>query len=90
MTNDGQSFEYHVPNAIYDPNFPFNILGIPFLGDFFGSGNSPPTRDDEGTYVCSSASKTKFVWDHGRHSQDFPHDARSLPVLTLDSGFGYF
>ena len=48
MTCDGQSFKYPVPNAIYDPHSPFNILGIPFFGDFFGSGDSPPTRDDEG------------------------------------------
>ena len=34
MTNAGQTFESHVPNAIYDPNLPLNILGIPFLGDF--------------------------------------------------------
>ena len=64
--------------------------GYHFFGDFFGSGNSPPTWDDEWTYVRSSASKTKFVWDNGRHSQDFTHDACSLPVLTLDSGVSYF
>ena len=88
--DEGQTFEYHVPNAIYDPNSPFNILGIPFLGDYFGAKDTIPNRDDDGTYVQSSASKTTFVWDHGQHSQDFTHDARSLPVLTLDTGVGYF
>jgi len=63
-TDEGQTFEYHVPNAIYDPNLPFNILGIPFLGDYFGAKDTIPTRDDDGTYVRSSASKTTFVWDH--------------------------
>ena len=48
-----------------------------------------PNRDDDGTYVRSSASKTTFVWDHGQHLQDFSHDARSLPVLILDTGVGY-
>ena len=90
MTNNGQYFKYHVPNAIYNPNSPFNILGIPFLCDFFGLGDSLPTQDGEETYVRSSASKTRFVWDHGRHTRDFTHDARSLPVLTLDSGVGFF
>jgi len=88
--NAGQTFEYHVPNAIYDPNSPFNILGIPFLGDYFGAKDTVPNRDDDGTHVKSSASKTTFVWDHGQHSRDFTHDARSLPVLTLDTGAGYF
>jgi hypothetical protein len=90
MINNGQSFEYHVPNAIYDPNSLFNILEIPFFGDFFGLGDSPPTRDDEGTYVRSSAPKTRFVWDHGQHTRDLTHDACSLPVMTLDYGVSYF
>ena len=65
-------------------------MGIPFLGDHFGAKDTIPTRDDDGAYVRSSASKTTFVWDHGQHSRDFTHDARSLPVLTLDTGVGYF
>ena len=89
-TDEGQTFEYHVPNVIYDPNSPCNILGIPFLGDYFGAKDTIPNRDDDGTYVRSSASKTTFVWDHGQHSQDFTHDARSLPVLTLVTGVAYF
>ncbi len=30
------------------------------------------------------------MWDHGQHLRDFTHDAQSLPVLTLDTGVGYF
>ena len=90
MMDAGQTFKYHVLNAIYNPNSPFNILGIPFLRDYFGAKNTIPNRDDDGTYVRSSASKTTFVWDHGQHSQDFTHDARLLPVLTLNTGVGYF
>ena len=89
-TDAGHTFEYHVPNVIYDTNSLFNIFGIPFLGDYFGAKDTVPTRDDNGTYVQSSASKTTFVWDHGQHPRDFTHDARSLPVLTLDTGVGYF
>ena len=65
-------------------------MGIPFLGDYFGGKDTVPNRDDDGTYVRSSASKTTFVWDHGQHSREFTHDARSLPVLTLGTGVGYF
>ena len=74
-TDAGQTFEDHVPNAIYNPNSPFNILGIPFLGDYFGSKDIVPNRDDDGMYIRLSASKTPFVWEHGHHLQDFTHDA---------------
>jgi len=67
MMDAGQTFKYHVPNAIYDPNSPFNILGFPFLGDYFGVKDTVPTRDDDGTYARSSASKITFVWDHGHY-----------------------
>ena len=60
-TDAGQTFKYHVPNAISDPNSPFNVLGIPFLGDYFGTKDTIPNRDDNGTYVRSYASKTTFV-----------------------------
>ena len=89
-TDAGNTFEYHIPNATYDPNSPFNILGIPFLGVYFGAKDTVLNRDDNGTYVQSSISKTTVVWDHGQHSRDFTHDAHSLPVLTLDTVVEYF
>ncbi len=37
LTDDANlKHTYDVPNAIYDPYTNFNILGVPFLGDFFG------------------------------------------------------
>ena len=32
--NDNHS--YDIPNSIYDPDSPINLIGIPFLGDYFG------------------------------------------------------
>lgn len=47
LTDDtGKSFQYQIPNAIYDPSSPFNILGIPMLGDFFGRNDPVPSSDD--------------------------------------------
>jgi hypothetical protein len=49
--------QYHIPNALYNPNYPFNILEIPFFGKFLGRDDAPyPTSDDDGTYIQSSAS----------------------------------
>jgi hypothetical protein len=37
LTDDANiKHTYDVPNAMYDPYTNFNILGIPFLGNFFG------------------------------------------------------
>jgi hypothetical protein len=44
--------QYHIPNAIYDPNSPFNILGILFFGRFLGREDTPyPTSNNDGTYI---------------------------------------
>jgi hypothetical protein len=34
--NANSKHTYDLPNAMYDPYTNFNILGIPFLGNFFG------------------------------------------------------
>jgi len=82
----GVSHTYEIPNAIYDPDSPFNILGVPFFGKFLGTEFQP----DEETWVKSSTTKSQFVWDHGKHERHFSHSANSLPELNLNTGFGYF
>ena len=53
---------------VYDPSSPFNILGVPYLGDFFGMKDDIPSSDDDGTFIISSANKSHFVWDHGQQA----------------------
>ncbi|KAL7432992.1 hypothetical protein ACHAXH_001930 [Discostella pseudostelligera] len=89
-TDQGETLVYHILDAVYAPDSPFNILGIPFLGEYFGAHNPVPSKDDDGTYIRSSASKSHFVWDHGKHERHFLHDDRSLPVLVLENGIRYF
>jgi hypothetical protein len=31
----GESHQYDIPGALYDPESPFNLLGIPFLSKYF-------------------------------------------------------
>ncbi|KAL7496856.1 hypothetical protein ACHAWT_005049 [Skeletonema menzelii] len=88
--DDGESFQYLIPDAIYDPNSPFNILGIPALGDFFGRNDTVPSSDDEGTFVTSSANRTILTWDHGKHQRSFAHSDKRLPELLCEAGYGYF
>lgn len=91
LTDDaGKSFTYHIPNAIYDKHSPYNIIGIPFLGSYFGKNDPIPSDDDDGTHIRSSANKSTFTWDHGRHERHFQHSAKRLPELTCEVGYGYF
>jgi hypothetical protein len=91
LTDDsGKNYTYHIPNAIYDKHSPFNIIGIPCLGDYFGKNDSVPSSDDDGTYVKSSATKSVLTWDHGKHTRHFTHSDKRLPELTCDVGYGYF
>jgi hypothetical protein len=89
--NDGDRMQYHISNAIYNPNFPFNILGILFFGKFLGREDVPyPTSNNDGTYIQSSASCSRFVQDHGKHERHFIHDDQCLPVLHLNTGLNYY
>ena len=90
MDDSGKNYTYHIPDAIYDKESPFNIIGIPFLGDYFGRNDPIPSADDDGTHIRSSANKSIFVWDHGKHTRHFSHSEKRLPELTCEVGYGYF
>ncbi|EJK58187.1 hypothetical protein THAOC_21711, partial [Thalassiosira oceanica] len=89
VDDDGNPHIYEIPNAIYDPDSPFNILGIPFLGEFFAKPEDPHGYDPE-TTITSNSAESKFVWDHGKHVRHFEHPSSRLPELHLNTGFGYF
>jgi hypothetical protein len=74
-TNKRDRMQYHIPDAMYNPNSPFNILGIPFFGKFLGREDAPyPTSNGDGTYIQSSASCSHFAWNHGKHEHHFMHN----------------
>ena len=66
---------------------PMKILGIPAQGKLFNDGaniNNP--LNDDGTTIKSGATKSHFVWDHGRSKRHFMHGASHMPELHLYVG----
>ena len=63
-----KNHSYIIPRCVFDPNTPVNILGVPFLGKFFGDNSyaTDPLAED-GTTIKSGSTKSHFIWNHGRH-----------------------
>ena len=90
VTDDaGQHHTYVVPRCVLDQSSPVNILGVPALGGFFKDFASSDAAMD-GTTIKSGATKSHFVWDHGRHERHFVHGSTKMPELYLYVGHGYF
>ena len=77
--NRNKNITYDVLGYMYDPETPINLIGIPFLGDYFGSKDKTLNSDDDGTWIKSSAKKANFTWDHGKYEQHFMHGSSRLP-----------
>ena len=83
---------YDIPNCIYDPNSPVNIVGIPVLENYFNDASEGPgaVAEDDGSTILSSGCCSHFKWDHGKHSLHFNHPEIQIPELCLYQGTGYF
>jgi hypothetical protein len=83
---------YEIPEAIYDPNTRFNLIGIPFIAAYFNDTNCPAGDDVDAddTTIKSSGCCSKFVWDHGRFVRNFTHGESRIPELVLYQGTGYY
>ena len=58
LTCDGnENHTYDIPECVFDPDSPINLIGIPFLGKYFGSQDKMKNSDKDGTWVKSSATK---------------------------------
>ena len=92
LTDDfNEHHSYVVPNCVFDPDTPMNILGIPALGAFFNdSATADSPHDKDGTTITSGASRSLLVWDHGKHERHFMHSSSRMPELHLYVGHGYF
>ena len=88
--NGNENISYYVPGCVYDPETPINLIGIPFLRDYFGSKDKIPNLDDDGTWIKSSAKKSHLTWDHSKYEQDFMHRDSNLTEMYLYQGQGHF
>ena len=76
---------------MFDPATPINIVGFPALGMFFGDNdNASSPYDEDGTTIKSGATRSHFIWDHGKHERHFMHVSSLMPELNLYVGHGYF
>ena len=86
LTDDSNIYHsYEIPNCIYDPNSPVNIVGIPVLEKYFNDvaeGPDAVAEDDEST-IFSSGRHSHLKWYHGKHSLHFNHPDSQLPELCL-------
>ena len=76
---------YDIPNCIYDPNSPVNIVGIPVLEKYFNDAEEGPdaVAKDDGSTILSSGRSYHFKWDHGKHGLHFNHPDSQIPELCL-------
>ena len=56
-TDAGEQLTYDVPGAVYDPDCPFNILGVPCLSEYFARRADDAEKTDDGTWILSRATR---------------------------------
>jgi hypothetical protein len=64
--DEGKPWSYDIPNVFYDPESPYSLLGIPFLGKYF-TRNDEVNEFDEQTWIQSALISSLFQWYHGKH-----------------------
>ncbi len=65
-------WSYDILSVVYDPELPYSLLGIPFLGKYFAR-NDEANEFDELTWIQSASTSSLFQSDHGKHQRHFKH-----------------
>ncbi len=55
----GKTWSYDIPDVVYDPESPYSLLGIPFLGKYFAI-NDKANEFDEQTWIQSASTSSLF------------------------------
>ena len=79
-----ETIAYEFQDVVYKPSSPSNILSVGRVVQHFGSIDSPPTNDEEFTWVKSCASYTNFTWYHVCSTRRFAHSSDGLPELSVN------
>ncbi len=85
----GKAWSCDIPDVVYDPELPYSLLGIPFIGKYFAR-NDEANEFDEQTWIQSASTTSLFQWDHGKHQRHFKHGNTYLPELLTNEGETYF
>jgi hypothetical protein len=67
---EGKIWSYDIPDVFYDPELPYSLLGIPFLGKHFAR-NDEANEFNEQTWIQSALTSSLFQWGHGKHQWHF-------------------
>ena len=80
-----------MPGCVFDLATAINIIGVPALGTFLGdNANAGSPYDEDGTTIKLGATRSHFIWDHGKHERNFIHGSSLMPEIHLYVGHGYF
>ncbi len=60
-----KNWSYDIPDIFYDPESPYSLLGIPFLGRYFAKNNEANEFDND-TWIQSASTNSLFQWEHGK------------------------
>ena len=63
LTDDaGANHEYIIPECVYDPDTPMNLVGVPALGKFFGdSADASDIMASDGTTIKSGGTRSHLI-----------------------------
>ena len=64
--NAGKNWSCNILDVVYDPESPYKLLGIPFLGKYFAK-NDEANEFGNDTWIQSASTKFLFQWDLGKH-----------------------
>ena len=80
--NANKTPAYDTSECVHDPESPINIIGVQYLGKYFGDQATGLLKDD-GTTVKSGSTKSHFVRDYGnneRHFMKFKQTTIPVPI----------
>ena len=93
LTDDANiNHQYDIPNCIYDPSSPIDIIGIPVISAHFNDVASAldAVIEDDGSTILSSGCRSHLKWDNGKHHRYFNHPDIQLRLYQGTNYFSYF
>ena len=77
--DEGDTIVMQLPEALYFPSSPVNVLSIGRLIKYFGNGNI-----DAETCIKSTGDISWFSWDRGHHQRTIPNPPSGFQELVIN------